>query len=216
MQLMLLEQQNKRRLLMAQQEQDNQSRHPQQDATGDPGSVADMSPGGNRAEADTEPTLCKLHYFAVLLPSNPENTLLTQSASVETGSHSAAVDLIGPRGNYGPPRVSDDDEMEDSGSLYRPPSSSPPPSVTVAPLAPPSPKPSLVRSKIVHVDLTTRSEEDTYCQYILLLRWSLLKLTFCKFSALRSSTRRLTGVAAFLGVTTSTGLTMNQIRRYIS
>ncbi|RYN22273.1 hypothetical protein AA0113_g9203 [Alternaria arborescens] len=49
MQLMLLEQQNKKRLLMARQEQDNQSGHPQQGVIGAPGFGAAMSPQGSRA-----------------------------------------------------------------------------------------------------------------------------------------------------------------------
>ncbi|KAJ5021590.1 hypothetical protein PSV09DRAFT_2437794 [Bipolaris maydis] len=49
MQLMLLEQQNKKRLLMARQEQDNQSGHPQQGVMGAPGFGAAMSPQGSRA-----------------------------------------------------------------------------------------------------------------------------------------------------------------------
>jgi len=49
MQLMLLEQQNKKRLLMARQEQDNQSGHPQQGVMGGPGFGAAMSPQGSRA-----------------------------------------------------------------------------------------------------------------------------------------------------------------------
>lgn len=49
MQLMLLEQQNKKRLLMARQEQDNQSGHPQQGVIGAQGFGAAMSPQGSRA-----------------------------------------------------------------------------------------------------------------------------------------------------------------------
>jgi hypothetical protein len=48
MQLMLLEQQNKKRLLMARQEQDNQSGHPQQGVIGAPGFGGAMSPQGSR------------------------------------------------------------------------------------------------------------------------------------------------------------------------
>jgi hypothetical protein len=49
MQLMLLEQQNKKRLLMARQEQDNQSGPHQQGVIGAPGFGAAMSPQGSRA-----------------------------------------------------------------------------------------------------------------------------------------------------------------------
>jgi hypothetical protein len=49
MQLMLLEQQNKKRLLMARQEQDNQSVPHQQGVIGAPGFGAAMSPQGSRA-----------------------------------------------------------------------------------------------------------------------------------------------------------------------
>ncbi|KAF2127924.1 hypothetical protein P153DRAFT_376854 [Dothidotthia symphoricarpi CBS 119687] len=54
MQLMLLEQQNKKRLLMARQEQDNMS-GPNQHAVGGPGFAPNMSPQGSRAGPSPNP-----------------------------------------------------------------------------------------------------------------------------------------------------------------
>lgn len=56
MQLMLLEQQNKKRLLMARQEQDNMSGPHQQGAVGGPGFANAMSPQGSRAGPSPNPT----------------------------------------------------------------------------------------------------------------------------------------------------------------
>ncbi|KAH9863771.1 hypothetical protein J1614_009703 [Plenodomus biglobosus] len=56
MQLMLLEQQNKKRLLMARQEQDNMSGPHQQGGVGGPGFATAMSPQGSRAGPSPNPT----------------------------------------------------------------------------------------------------------------------------------------------------------------
>lgn len=56
MQLMLLEQQNKKRLLMARQEQDSMSTGPHQPAVGAPGFPPAMSPQGSRAGPSPNPT----------------------------------------------------------------------------------------------------------------------------------------------------------------
>ncbi|KAF2853592.1 hypothetical protein T440DRAFT_311054 [Plenodomus tracheiphilus IPT5] len=56
MQLMLLEQQNKKRLLMARQEQDNMSGPHQQGGVGAPGFATAMSPQGSRAGPSPNPT----------------------------------------------------------------------------------------------------------------------------------------------------------------
>ncbi|KAK7544942.1 uncharacterized protein J3D65DRAFT_44490 [Phyllosticta citribraziliensis] len=55
MQLMLLEQQNKKRLLMARQEQDNITQHPGQGPVGQPGFPPAMSPQGSRAGPSPNP-----------------------------------------------------------------------------------------------------------------------------------------------------------------
>lgn len=55
MQLMLLEQQNKKRLLMARQEQDNMTQHPGSAPMGQPGFAQAMSPQGSRAGPSPNP-----------------------------------------------------------------------------------------------------------------------------------------------------------------
>ncbi|KAF4302131.1 cAMP-dependent protein kinase pathway protein [Botryosphaeria dothidea] len=55
MQLMLLEQQNKKRLLMARQEQDNITQHPASGPVGQPGFPPAMSPQGSRAGPSPNP-----------------------------------------------------------------------------------------------------------------------------------------------------------------
>ncbi|KAF9635832.1 cAMP-dependent protein kinase pathway protein [Lasiodiplodia theobromae] len=55
MQLMLLEQQNKKRLLMARQEQDNITQHPASAPVGQPGFPPAMSPQGSRAGPSPNP-----------------------------------------------------------------------------------------------------------------------------------------------------------------
>ncbi|EKG18169.1 cAMP-dependent protein kinase pathway protein [Macrophomina phaseolina MS6] len=56
MQLMLLEQQNKKRLLMARQEQDNITQHPASGPVGQPGFPPAMSPQGSRAGPSPNPS----------------------------------------------------------------------------------------------------------------------------------------------------------------
>ncbi|KAG9185764.1 hypothetical protein G6011_07095 [Alternaria panax] len=75
---------------------------------------------------------------------------LHYSASMETGSRSTAADTNTRCGSYRPPSVdSNDDELEDSDSLYQEPTL-------------PSPKPRPARSKPVQLDLTTRPKEGSY------------------------------------------------------
>ncbi|KAI4956712.1 hypothetical protein J4E86_005182 [Alternaria arbusti] len=93
---------------------------------------------------------------------------LNHDDSVDSGSRTATVKPIDPRSNYQPPSVSEDDEMEENGSLYQPPSRSSSPSLPTAtpappaPRAPPSPRPPPERSNTARVDLTDRSKKTSY------------------------------------------------------
>ena len=108
-----------------------------------------------------------LYYVSHVIPypESSKNVLLTYLALAETGSHSDATYPVRSRINQQLPCVSDDDEMEDSVSLYEPPSISPSSSGQMAPptpLAAPSLEPPQVRRKPIQTDFRKQRKEDLH------------------------------------------------------
>lgn len=127
MQLMLLEQQNKKRLLMARQEQDSMSGHPGQ--AGGPGFPPTMSPQGSRAGPSPNPTdqmkrgTPKMNQPGLPGSPMPDGSMQQRNSPAPGGGNMAAFDPSQmPPGM--PPQFGYPQGMQQN-PMMRPPSSHP-------------------------------------------------------------------------------------------
>ncbi|KAF1851532.1 uncharacterized protein K460DRAFT_373522 [Cucurbitaria berberidis CBS 394.84] len=123
MQLMLLEQQNKKRLLMARQEQDNMSGPHQQGAVGAPGFVNAMSPQGSRAGPSPNPADQMKRGTPKLGQQGPPGSPMPEGAMQRQGGSPAPNMGFDP--NLAPPGMPPQFYQQIQNPMMRPPSSHP-------------------------------------------------------------------------------------------